>query len=1056
MAWMRMMGAESVAYHRATVLERGDDYPGQALGYYASRGETPLVWGGASAALGLSGAVDPESYEAIFGPGGARNLTGERLVSARRPGMELVISAHKSVAELGVMGRAEDMHSIMDSERNATLSYLDRVTKSVGGRRGRASISTPTGGLIYAHTRHATSRAGDPCPHDHVLLANVVEMFDERGGWKAANTSLWREHLHAATMAGRIAGARVAVELGYGIEADPGPSGRLGQWRIAGIPDEVLELHSKRAAEITAVVEERGETSYQARQVAARTTRSTKEHVSEGELVARWQAELASIGWPAERLLGAVAAASGQRVATKPTLREVRRILAEVLGGEGDLARRKVFSRRHVMVAVAPLVYGWDPRALDAVVDRALADPAVVPLIEGGTTIERTYSLASVLATEGAIADSLAHHLGRTDAPTTTSDTVAVAVEGAGADVGGLSDEQRRAAQAICTSGRGAELVVGVAGAGKTTMLAAVAAAFEASGYEVIGTATAGQAARNLGIGAGLASSSTLARLTGELSRGERQLGERSVIILDEAGMTDDTDLARLLAHVQVAGAKLVLVGDHRQLAPVGPGGALAALVARHPDAVHHLNQNRRQHNPEERRALDQLRDGDVADAVTWYRSQGRVRAVPNRQECLQAVVDAWSADQVAGHDTVLLAWRRANVAHLNMLARDWMAVTGRLTGPELTTQDGVAYRAGDRIVALAPDRQVGLVTSQHGTIQAVDTDATSVVVCLDDGRRVTLAGEQLDGDRLGHGYATTVHRAQGATVDRAHLYADGGGRELSYVAMSRARQSSTAWVVADDVDQAADDLARDWNTPRTPIWAIDTGLPDPRYHGPDDARRLTDDQRNRVVAIAAARAATTAQAAAGPVRPEPPRELADTRCAIAEAHAALADLPAGEGIYQGTAIGEAAADAQQASIEVGRLQHESKHAGRRSARRQASNQLPDAVGAAEASEACLEVLIGSETNRLNAAIATLENRTTRLEADHQQRAGRWEGLAEERSVAAGDARQLGRLLDRARNDLDRLRPAQPQQFRPSPAPSWGLRPQQAPPEPPTPKIPDL
>ena len=129
MAWMRMMGAESVAYHRHTVLERGDDYPGHgAWPTTPRRGETPLRWGGTgAAALGLDGPVTPEAYEAIFGPGGARHPeSGERLVQARRPGMELVISAHKSVAELGVIGRAEHMHLIMDAERDATLGYLDR------------------------------------------------------------------------------------------------------------------------------------------------------------------------------------------------------------------------------------------------------------------------------------------------------------------------------------------------------------------------------------------------------------------------------------------------------------------------------------------------------------------------------------------------------------------------------------------------------------------------------------------------------------------------------------------------------------------------------------------------------------------------------------------------------------------------------------------------------------------------------------------------------------------------------------------------------------------
>jgi conjugative relaxase-like TrwC/TraI family protein len=295
---MRMMGAESVEYHRATVLGRVDDHPGRVMEYYASRGETPLVWGGSGAtSLGLAGAVTSESYEALFGPGGARDpRSGERLVQTRRPGMEIVIAAQKSVAELGVIGRAEDMHAIMDAERDATLAYLDNVTRQMGGRRGQAATATPTAGLIYAHTRHATSRLGDPSPHDHVLLANVVAMKDEQGGWKGADTALWREHLHAATMAGRVASARVAVELGYGIEADPGPSGRLGHWRIAGVPEQVMELHSKRAAQIEAECQRQGETSYRARGVAARTTRKAKGHEGEGELVVRWRAELAEAG----------------------------------------------------------------------------------------------------------------------------------------------------------------------------------------------------------------------------------------------------------------------------------------------------------------------------------------------------------------------------------------------------------------------------------------------------------------------------------------------------------------------------------------------------------------------------------------------------------------------------------------------------------------------------------------------------------------------------------------------------------------------------------------
>jgi hypothetical protein len=242
------------------------------------------------------------------------------------------------------------MHAIMDAERDATMAYLDGVTRRVGGRRGVAAVATATGGLIFAHTRHATSRAGDPCPHDHLLLANVVRMLDDKGEWKAPDTALWREHLHAATMIGRAAAARVAVDLGYAIEADPGPSGRLGHWRIAGVPGEVIDVHSKRAAAISAECDRRGDHSYQARSVAARATRNTKQAEGvEAELVERWQAELADIGWPVERLAAAVdaAAAAGVRL-PRMDIEQARRVLSEVLGPDSDLARRKVFFRRDV------------------------------------------------------------------------------------------------------------------------------------------------------------------------------------------------------------------------------------------------------------------------------------------------------------------------------------------------------------------------------------------------------------------------------------------------------------------------------------------------------------------------------------------------------------------------------------------------------------------------------------------------------------------------------------------------------------------------------------
>ena len=144
-----------------------------------------------------------------------------------------------------------------------------------GGRRGRAQVATPTGGLIWATSRHATTRAGDPQVHDHVLIANAVLMGDTRGGWKALDTAFVRDHLHAATAVGRMAAAAKAVELGYGIEADRGPvgpAGRLGHRRHPGrgVRGPLHPLRPDRPPRSAP------DGSYAARSVAARATRDRK------------------------------------------------------------------------------------------------------------------------------------------------------------------------------------------------------------------------------------------------------------------------------------------------------------------------------------------------------------------------------------------------------------------------------------------------------------------------------------------------------------------------------------------------------------------------------------------------------------------------------------------------------------------------------------------------------------------------------------------------------------------------------------------------------------
>ena len=905
MAWTQIMGAGSVRYHRDTVLDRVDDFPGQTLAYYGSRGETPMTWGGAGAErLGLTGTVTHETYGAVFAQGGARDpVLGTRLVDTKRPGLELVVSAHKTVAVLGVVGRADDMHRILDAETDATLAFLDAWVTKQGGRRGKREIRTATSGLIYGRTRHATSRAGDPNPHDHVLVANVVEMLDDRGGWKGLDTAGVRDMVHAATAVGRLHAAWEARQLGYGITPDHGPSGKLDHFAITGIPDAVCRLFSKRSEQID---EDAGpDASYRLRSRLARSSRPDKdEDHSPEQLMDRWVGELHAIGHTPASILDSIErSAPARQSAERLSERELAQLVGWVLSPTGPLAGDKRFGRAEVIRHLAPKLHGRHPDELNRTVGAVLAHPEALPLLGQPGARNRSWVLASTRAAEQAIADCADRLAHSTAAVSVDPDTAADAIREKEWAIGArLTADQHDLITGIATSGRQLELVLGVAGAGKTTALDALRHAYETTGHRVIGTATSGQAAKTLGTAAHLESRTT-ASLLWRLQHGHDHLDPDTVLIVDEAGMVDDPTMLALLTTAEIHGTKTIVVGDHHQLGAVGPGGGLEGLIGRHPQAVHTLAGNIRQHDSAERGALEQLRNGDMGRAVSFYAAQGRIRPREDRLDALVDTVLAWADDVDAGHDTIMLAWRRNDVAALNNLARTNRRAAGHLSPHSTGLGGGRSYAVGDRVVALAPDPDRRWVTSQQGTVTAIDGSTRTVTVTFDDTTEpVELRGEQLDEHHLDHAYATTVHRAQGATVDRTHVYADRGGRELTYVALSRAREATTIHCVADNLDQAVEDLQRDWNHDRRQRWTLDTDLPaapgqrtrPSLLRGVDVGLRLGQLRAEREAILAAM-----------PADPDPSWAAVQVQRRKLEQH--LDELRTGTGRYQNTEAGEVA-----------------------------------------------------------------------------------------------------------------------------------------------------
>ena len=348
---------------------------------------------------------------------------------------------------------------------------------------------------------------------------------------------------------------------------------------------------------------------------------------------------------------------------------------------------------------------------------------------------------------------------------------------------------------ALTTSGRAVDVVIAAAGTGKTFSLDAARDAWQRSGHLVIGTALAARAAAELEATAGIPSH-TIASLLADLDHPEHGgLRAGTVLVVDEAGMAGTRQLARLLDHAAAAHTKVVLVGDPRQLPEIDAGGLLRGLGRRIPPI--RLTENRRQHEAWERHALAQLRDGKVDDAVTAYDAHGRIRTHETAPGARDAMTADWWAATLAGDQVLMLATRWSDVDDLNARARAHLQAAGMLTGPTLTVDDR-PYQAGDRIMTLAqrpatrgPQRHL---RAHHRRSTPSDREMT---VRTDTGAAVTLPARYLDAGHVRHAYATTIHKAQGQTADRAFvLGSDPLYQEAGYVALSRGRTENRIYLV--------------------------------------------------------------------------------------------------------------------------------------------------------------------------------------------------------------------------------------------------------------------
>jgi conjugative relaxase-like TrwC/TraI family protein len=846
------VGPANAGYYQSEVVEGLEDY-------YAGDGEAPGRWIGRADLVGavagsLATAVDAALLlEARSAPDGTRlgkTTVMERSVTA----FDLTFSAPKSVSVLYALGNPSVVAAVEDAHtravEQATASVSPRISYTRTGHAGAAVVDAD--GVFGIRYRHRTSRAMDPQLHDHVLISNAVRTvsdsewrtIDARGLYRQAKAAgvEYQAHLRAGL------GATLGVEFS---EVDDN-----GQADIVGIDEAVLAEFSTRSIDIetgvetwaTEFIEREGRRptlaevgkAHKTITLATRSAKPADACLATATLRDRWRARAGQLV-DVDQMLAATLTHQPSPVAvSRPTIDEV---LAAVETRHAEWAEPQLIEQ------IAMRVTGPDPATISAVIEgvraEAMASAGVVdltPTAVPGDTLRESDG-RPVHLPPSAVRYATSRHLARefdiVDWAKSAGDGGHRAVVVDAHTVESLDDHQVAAVTMILTMPRPVITVVGPAGAGKTRMLAADVSAWQSAGVPVFGVGPSASAARQLQHGAGMVGD-TLHKLVYEHStkqangRGPADskwdLPERSVVIIDEAGMVDTRLLHQYAQIAQAKNWRTVLVGDHRQLDAVDAGGMFTELV-HDPDVVtvELGTLHRFEHNWEADASLA-LRSGDTS-AIDAYNRHGRIHGHDDQAAAIGAVADEAFEGAIDGHEVLVMAPTNAIVDALNATLTDRLVEAGwfdpadriEVGGREFYPGQPVVARANNRTITYGPAGEEWVRNGDRWIVNAGTRDEM-YVTSLDNGHRHALPVELIAAGKVTVDYASTINRAQGATVDEAHLIIDDrtNAKQL-YVGATRGRNANhihTAPPAFDLDDHSLNDQRSEW-TPTDAVSAV-------------------------------------------------------------------------------------------------------------------------------------------------------------------------------------------------------------------------------------------
>ena len=759
--------------------------------YYLEGGEPPGQWvGQGSTDLGLAGVVERDQFLNLFA---GVDKDGAPLVqnagdAKRQPGWDLTFSAPKSVSTLWAVADEGTRRAIQDAHFEAVKSALKTMEEIAITRRGKGGHIKEAARLVIATFEHGTSRAQDPHLHTHCIVLNLAVRADGTTGalesqqffhWKMAVGALYQCEF-----------ARQLQNMGWEVES------QKVAFRLPLVPEPLTDEFSKRRAEIEARLEVSGKTSARAAAFAALDTREVKEHIARDTLTSSWRTVGEEYGFTAQT------AEQGRdhRPASQTTAERAEELRASVAGAIQTITEKQAhFGARDLLRAVAEAAKerNWGADEVRSAVNNALKGDLnegteLIPV--GDHKGEARYTTRELWELEKSLLHNAEAWSGEKRHQTTQQSFLKGMLEAErratqsarqsdpGAVAPTLSDEQRAALSHLTRESGGVALLSGMAGTGKTFLLDAAREAWEAQGFTVKGAAIAGKAARGLQEGAGI-ESTTIARLL--FPDAPVKLDERTVLVIDEAGMVGTRQMAALVKAAQSSGAKLVLVGDAGQLQPIEVGGPFAALQNRMGGGQ--LQGIVRQRDAWARQAVKDFAAGHADRALGAFNERGLLTVGGDREEAKAALIDAWKTEGIqAPQHNVIFAGTRAEARDLNRRAQTERHRAGAL-GFRALQVEGETLHEKDRVLFTRNSLVLGVQNGTTGRVMDVDTAGQTLTIRLDNGRETQVPVNEYP--HLTLGYALTTHKGQGLTTRHAFVLCGGAmtDRELSYVQASRA-----------------------------------------------------------------------------------------------------------------------------------------------------------------------------------------------------------------------------------------------------------------------------